>query len=156
MLLSGIEDEDQRKTTVKIWQLADWWLHWLKHSWWSSGSKVEDGVVCGVNGRWGVMSTTVAALWRSAVMRNSKPKRPVIEGLEGSRRVPLFYFLLMGDWRACSLADGDDSVKWAPCLLLFPHFPLSTVMLAFQLLCQTRLSLRLTVFSVLISSLHAV
>ena len=58
------------------------------------------------------MSTTVAALWRSAVMRNSKPKRPVIEGLEGSRRVPLFYFLLMGDWRACSLADGDDSVKW--------------------------------------------
>lgn len=58
------------------------------------------------------MSTTVAALCRSVVMGNSKPKRPVMEGLEGSRKVPLFYFLSMGDWRACSFADGDDSVKW--------------------------------------------
>lgn len=58
------------------------------------------------------MSTTVAALWRSVVTGKQQTQGPVIEGLEGSRKVPLFYFLLMGDWRACSFADEDGSVKW--------------------------------------------
>lgn len=42
------------------------------------------------------MSTAVAALWRSVVMGNSKPKRPVIEGLERSRKVPLFLLFIDG------------------------------------------------------------
>lgn len=42
------------------------------------------------------MSTAVAALRRSVVMGNSKPKSPVTEGLEGSRKVPLFLLFIDG------------------------------------------------------------
>ena len=54
---------------------------------------------------------TGSSLEKCGDWETGNPTRPVIEGLEGSRKVPLFYFLLMGDWRACSFADGDDSVK---------------------------------------------